>query len=73
MLITKKKLLKYIEEIEKGDRADVMGACYEQPISERQQEKNLYLTGYEHGSANVCNALKAKFKLRSKGGGDGWK
>ena len=63
MFISKKKLKKYIEEIKDGNRASKMGQNYEQPISEEQKTKNLYLEGYEDGMDNLYNAVCYKFKL----------
>ena len=63
MFISKKKLKKYIEEIKDGNRASKMGQNYEQPISEEQKTKNLYLQGYEDGADNLYNAVCYKFKL----------
>ena len=63
MFISKKKLKKYIEEIKDGNRASKMGQNYEQPISEEQKTKNLYLQGYEDGTDNLYNAVCYKFKV----------
>ena len=63
MFISKKKFKKYIEEIKDGNRASKMGQNYEQPISEEQKTKNLYLQGYEDGTDNLYNAVCYKFKL----------
>ena len=62
--INKKKLKNYIEEVKRGNRAKILGQKYDSPISEEQQEKNLYAQGYEDGTDNFYNALCRKFNIR---------
>ena len=66
MFISKKKLMKYIEKLQAENRGYRMGQDYEQPISEEQKRKNIYLQGYEDGTDNFFNALCSRFKLKSK-------
>lgn len=63
MFIRKKKLKEYLEKVYSSSLAENNGANYDQPISQKQQEKNLLAFGYECGAANVCNAIRGKFKL----------
>ena len=65
MFISKKKLVKYIELLYENNRKEKNGANYKQPISTAQQDKNIYLQGYEDGTDNFFNALCSKFKLNS--------
>ncbi len=62
-MISKRKLYRYIKFILGENKAKMLGANYEQPISPEQQNRNAYWTGYEHGTANVFNAIVAKFNL----------
>ena len=64
MFISKKKLKKFIQTIKEENRASKMGQNYEHPISEEQKQKNLYLQGYEDGTDNFYNAVRAHFKIR---------
>ena len=66
MFISKKKLIKYIEKLQAENRGYRMGQDYEQPISDEQKHKNIYLQGYEDGTDNFFNALCNRFKLKSR-------
>lgn len=66
--IEREELFDYIDNVMKGNIAEILGANYEAPIPAEQQEKNIFLTGYEWGCANACNAIRAKVKRMSKGG-----
>ena len=68
--ISKKKLKDYIEEIERENRAEKLGQNYDSPISESQQNRNLYLQGYEDGTSNFYNALCSRFKIKRAWGGN---
>ena len=63
LLISKKKLKKEIKDLKAENRASKLGQNYDQPISDEQKKKNLYLQGYEDGTDNTCNYLMSKFKL----------
>ena len=65
MFISKKKLKNYIEQLQADNRASKLGQNYDQPISEAQQDMNLYLQGYEDGTDNFFNAVCEKFKIKS--------
>lgn len=60
-LISKKKVLKMMEEIRRGNRATDLYAKY--PPQNKQQEKlNCYSQGYEDGTDNFYNGLKGLLK-----------
>jgi hypothetical protein len=62
--ISKNKLHKYIKEVKDRNRKERMGANYNHPINERQQNRNLYAQAYEDGTDNMYNALCSKFNLK---------
>lgn len=66
MFIRKKKLREYIEKLQAENQGYRLGQDFNQPISEEQQKKNLYLQGYEDGTDNFFNALCNKFKIKSR-------
>lgn len=57
-LVSKKKVLKRMEEIKRGNRKENLYADYKQPISEDQGKKNIYSQGYEDGTDNFYNGLR---------------
>ena len=66
MFIRKKKLREYIEKLQAENQGYRLGQDFNQPISEEQYKKNLYLQGYEDGTDNFFNALCSKFKIKSR-------
>jgi hypothetical protein len=42
-----------------------MGANYKEPISERQQKRNLYAQAYEDGTDNMYNAICGRFNIKT--------
>lgn len=64
--ISKKKLKNYMYEVQQSSTKENLNANYDTPISEKQQETNLYAQGYEDGTSNFYNALCRKFKIKRK-------
>jgi hypothetical protein len=63
--IRKKDLHKYISEIKDRNRKENLGSNYEDPISEKQQIRNIYNQGYEDGTDNMFNAICAHFDIKT--------
>jgi hypothetical protein len=65
MIISKRKLRKYMEKLWADTRAEKLGQDYTSPISEEQKKKNIYLQGFEDGTDNFFNAVCHKFNIKS--------
>lgn len=63
MFISKRRLKKYIEELKRLNRAKNLGQNYNEPISEKQKNMNIYLQVHEDGTDNFFNAICHEFKL----------
>jgi hypothetical protein len=63
-LISKKKVIKYLEQIKDGSRAKNMFTGNESEAPDRQRALRAYSQGYEDGTDNVYNALLYRFSLK---------
>ena len=64
MFIRKKKLEKYMREIKDRNRAKNIGQDYPEQVSEKQENANIYLQGYEDGTDNFYHVLCAMFNIK---------
>lgn len=60
-LISKKKVLKMMDEIKSGNKATDLYEKYP-PKNEHQEKLNCYSQGYEDGADNFYNGLKYLLK-----------
>ena len=60
-LISKKKVLKMMDEIKSGNRATDLYAKYP-PKNKHKEKLNCYSQGYEDGTDNFYNGLKGLLK-----------
>lgn len=63
-LISKKRVIEYLEQIKDGSRAENMFTGKESATPDRQRALKAYSQGYEDGTDNVYNALLYRFSLK---------
>lgn len=61
-LISKKKLLKKLDDLQISNNKESIYACYKEPITSDQKILNSYSQGYEDGCDNICNCLRGLAK-----------
>ena len=57
-LISKKKLLKKLDDLQISNKRERTYAEYRVPITNDQKILNSYSQGYEDGCDNICNCLR---------------
>jgi hypothetical protein len=64
-LISKRRIVKYLDEIKESSKADDMIVNFgKQDNIDNQKSLKAYSQGYEHGTNNVYNALLYRFSLK---------
>ena len=58
-LISKKKLLKKLDDLQIAIDKETNNVCYKEPATSDQRILNSYHKGYEDGCDNICNRLRA--------------
>lgn len=57
-LISKKKLLKKLDDLQISKKEADTHARYKEPITNDQKILNSYLQGYQDGCNDICNCLR---------------